>query len=75
MNKFWLNNGGVYVLVNIRGGGEFGPGWHTAAKAGKRQVGFDDLVAVAKDLIKNSITSWIAEYGVPKDYKMGKCLK
>lgn len=57
MNKVWLDNGGVYVLANIRGGGEFGPEWHTAAKAEKRQVGFDDFVAIAKDLIKNGVTS------------------
>lgn len=57
INKVWLNNGGVYVLANIRGGGEFGPEWHTAARAENRQVGFDDFVAVAKDLIKNGTTS------------------
>ncbi len=125
INKVWLNNGGVFVIANIRGGGEFGPDWHTAAVQDKRQTGFDDFVAVAKDLIESKITSpkhlgikggshggllvavsmtqhpelfgavvcevpildmvrftefaagpsWIAEYGDPKDYKMGQYLK
>ncbi len=47
----WLERGGVYVLANIRGGGEFGPKWHTAAIKEKRQTNFDDLIAVAEDLI------------------------
>ena len=53
----WLARGGVYVLANIRGGGEFGPRWHRAALREKRQRAFDDLIAVAEDLIERGITS------------------
>ena len=53
----WLERGGVYVLANIRGGGEFGPKWHTAAIKEKHQTNFDDLIAVAEDLIVRKITS------------------
>jgi prolyl oligopeptidase len=57
LGKLWLERGGVYVLANIRGGGEFGPAWHEAALKTKRQVAFDDFAAVAKDLIARGITS------------------
>jgi len=53
----WLERGGVYVLANIRGGGEFGPRWHQAALKEKRHRNFDDLIAVAEDLIARKITS------------------
>ncbi|NDY97062.1 prolyl oligopeptidase family serine peptidase [Wenzhouxiangella limi] len=53
----WLERGGVYVLANIRGGGEFGPRWHQAALKENRQRAFDDLIAVAEDLIERDITS------------------
>ncbi|MBR9974357.1 MAG: S9 family peptidase [Bacteroidetes bacterium] len=53
----WLRYGGVYVLANIRGGGEFGPRWHQAALKEKRQVAFDDFIAVAEDLISRGYTS------------------
>jgi prolyl oligopeptidase len=53
----WLEWGGVYVLANIRGGGEFGPKWHRAAMQEKHQNNFDDLIAVAEDLIARKITS------------------
>jgi prolyl oligopeptidase len=53
----WLENGGVYVLANIRGGGEFGPKWHQAGLKEKRQVVFNDFYAVAEDLIARKITS------------------
>lgn len=55
--KLWLERGGVYVLANIRGGGEFGPKWHEAGLVEKRQVIYDDFAAVAQDLIKRRITS------------------
>ena len=53
----WVSRGGVYVLANIRGGGEFGPKWHQAAMQEKHQNNFDDLIAVAEDLIERKITS------------------
>ncbi|MEX0914850.1 MAG: prolyl oligopeptidase family serine peptidase, partial [Wenzhouxiangellaceae bacterium] len=53
----WLERGGVYVLANIRGGGEFGPKWHQAALKENRQRAFDDLIAVSEDLIERDITS------------------
>jgi prolyl oligopeptidase len=53
----WLERGGVYVLANIRGGGEFGPRWHQAALKHNRQIAFDDFIAVAENLIENGITS------------------
>jgi prolyl oligopeptidase len=55
--KLWLENGGVYVLANIRGGGEFGPAWHEAGLGTKRQIIYDDFAAVAKDLIATHVTS------------------
>lgn len=53
----WLERGGVYVLANIRGGGEFGPRWHQAALKENRQRAFDDLIAVAEDLVERKVTS------------------
>ncbi len=53
----WLENGGVYVLANIRGGGEYGPKWHQAGLKAKRQHIYDDFHAVAADLIKRKVTS------------------
>nr|WP_229426300.1 prolyl oligopeptidase family serine peptidase [Pseudoduganella violacea] len=53
----WLKHGGVYVLANIRGGGEFGPRWHQAALKENRQRAYDDFIAVAQDLAKRKVTS------------------
>ena len=53
----WLNNGGIYVVANIRGGGEFGPRWHQAGLKGNRQKVFDDFIAVAEDLIARKLTA------------------
>jgi len=53
----WLEHGGVYVMANIRGGGEFGPKWHQAARREKRQTAFNDFYAVSEDLIRRKITS------------------
>ncbi len=53
----WLERGGVYVLSNIRGGGEFGPQWHQAALKGNRQRAFDDFEAIAADLVKRNLTT------------------
>jgi prolyl oligopeptidase len=55
--KLWLERGGVYVLANIRGGGEFGPSWHEAGLKTRRQRIYDDFAAVAQDLITRRITS------------------
>ncbi|MFZ6862163.1 prolyl oligopeptidase family serine peptidase [Undibacterium sp. Ji67W] len=57
LGKAWLEKGGVYVVANIRGGGEFGPRWHQAALKENRQRAYDDFAAVAKDLISSKITS------------------
>lgn len=53
----WLEAGGVYVVANIRGGGEFGPGWHQAALKQNRHKAYDDFIAVAEDLIHRKVTS------------------
>ena len=53
----WLERGGVFVLANIRGGGEFGPKWHQAALKENRQRAFDDLIAVAEDLVERRISA------------------
>lgn len=53
----WLQAGGVYVVANIRGGGEYGPAWHQAALLENRQRAYDDFIAVAEDLIKRAVTS------------------
>jgi prolyl oligopeptidase len=57
VGKLWVEQGGVYVLANIRGGGEFGPAWHEAGLKTHRQVIYDDFAAVAQDLIAKKITS------------------
>jgi len=55
--KLWIEKGGVFVLANIRGGGEFGPAWHEAGLKTNRQRIYDDFAAVAEDLIARKITS------------------
>ncbi|MDO8297273.1 MAG: prolyl oligopeptidase family serine peptidase [Caulobacter sp.] len=57
VGKLWLERGGVYVVANIRGGGEFGPAWHEAALKANRQRAYDDFFAVSEDLIARKITS------------------
>ena len=54
---FWVEEGNAYVLANIRGGGEYGPRWHEAALRENRQRSFDDLHAVAEDLIRTGVTA------------------
>ncbi|MCX2748434.1 prolyl oligopeptidase family serine peptidase [Arthrobacter sp. MI7-26] len=51
------SRGGVYVVANIRGGGEYGPAWHRAALQEKRHRAFEDFAAVARDLISRGVTS------------------
>jgi prolyl oligopeptidase len=55
--KLWLEKGGVYVLANIRGGGEFGPRWHNAGLKLNRMRVYEDFFAVSQDLIARKITS------------------
>jgi prolyl oligopeptidase len=55
--KLWLERGGVFVLANIRGGGEFGPAWHQAALNENHYKAFEDFEAVARDLAVRQITS------------------
>ncbi|MEL6183363.1 MAG: prolyl oligopeptidase family serine peptidase [Myxococcota bacterium] len=57
MGASWLEKGGVYVVANIRGGGEFGPRWHQAALKQNRNKAYEDFAAVARDLIDAGITS------------------
>jgi prolyl oligopeptidase len=57
VGKMWLERGGIYVVANIRGGGEFGPAWHQAGLRTNRQLIYDDFIAVAEDLIRRDITS------------------
>jgi prolyl oligopeptidase len=55
LGLFWAEQGGAFVLANIRGGGEYGPGWWRDALREKRQNSFDDLEAVARDLIRTGV--------------------
>ncbi len=57
IGRLWMARGGVYVLANIRGGGEFGPAWHEAGRKTERQRVFDDFAAVGRDLIARGVTS------------------
>ncbi|MFC7377545.1 prolyl oligopeptidase family protein [Brevundimonas sp. GCM10030266] len=57
VGKLWLERGGVYVIANTRGGGEFGPRWHQAALQQNRQRAHEDFQAVALDLTARNITS------------------
>lgn len=57
VGKLWLEKGGLYVMANIRGGGEFGPKWHQAALKTHRQRAYDDFIAVGEDLVKNGTTT------------------
>ncbi len=53
----WFDRGGTYVMPNLRGGGEYGPAWHTAATKLNRQRVYEDFAAVAEDLIARKVTS------------------
>ncbi|MBU1376687.1 MAG: prolyl oligopeptidase family serine peptidase [Alphaproteobacteria bacterium] len=57
LGKLWLEKGGVFVVANIRGGGEFGPRWHNAGLKLKRMAVYDDFFAVSQDLIDRKITN------------------
>ncbi len=53
---FWLENGGVFAFANIRGGGEFGEGWHEAGMLANKQNVFDDMFAASEAMVKNNWT-------------------
>jgi prolyl oligopeptidase len=55
--KLWMERGGAYVLANLRGGGEFGPGWHQTAIRENKQRTWDDFIAVGEDLVTRGFTS------------------
>lgn len=57
VGAMWLEHGFVYVVANIRGGGEFGPAWHQAALKSNRRRAYEDFIAVAEDLIARAITT------------------
>lgn len=57
IGKVWLERGGVYVLSNLRGGGEFGPEWHKSVIQENRYKVYEDNVAIAEDLIRRGITA------------------
>jgi prolyl oligopeptidase len=57
LGRLWLTRGGTYVLANIRGGGEYGPGWHTQAMREGRHKVAEDFAAVATDLVQRGITT------------------
>jgi prolyl oligopeptidase len=63
LGQFWVEEGGAFVLANIRGGGEFGPAWHESVLKENRQKVFDDLHAVAEELKASGVTSKLGVSG------------
>ncbi len=57
VGRAWTTQGGVYVVANIRGGGEYGPRWHQAALKANRLRAYEDFAAVAKDLFARKVTA------------------
>ncbi len=57
IGRAWLEGGGVLVIANIRGGGEYGPAWHQAALRANRHRAYEDFAAVAQDLIDRQVSS------------------
>ncbi|GAB3723010.1 prolyl oligopeptidase family serine peptidase [Amycolatopsis oliviviridis] len=56
IGRGWLSRGGTYVVANIRGGGEYGPAWHTSVTKAKRYKVYEDFSAVAADLVERGIS-------------------
>jgi prolyl oligopeptidase len=57
LGRGWLARGGTYVVANLRGGGEYGPEWHSRAVKENRHLVYEDFAAVARDLVANNITT------------------
>jgi len=62
LGRLWLARGGTYVLANIRGGGEYGPRWHTQAMREGRHLVAEDFAAVARDLVARGVCT-VAQLG------------
>jgi prolyl oligopeptidase len=65
IGKVWLERGGVWVVANIRGGGEFGASWHKAGMREGKRLSHDDFAAIAGDLAERGVTTpqQLAAYG------------
>ncbi|EHR51937.1 serine protease, S9A family peptidase [Saccharomonospora marina XMU15] len=57
IGRGWLARGGTYVVANLRGGGEYGPDWHSQAVKANRERVYEDFAAVATDLVARGITT------------------
>ncbi|MFT4043585.1 MAG: prolyl oligopeptidase family serine peptidase [Gordonia sp. (in: high G+C Gram-positive bacteria)] len=55
--RSWIERGGIYVIANIRGGGEYGPSWHTVAQQAGRHLVYEDFASVARDLVRRGLTT------------------
>ena len=55
--RSWISRGGIYVMTNIRGGGEYGPTWHTQALKAGRHLVYEDFAAIARDLVNRGLTT------------------
>ncbi|MYR07051.1 prolyl oligopeptidase family serine peptidase [Gordonia sp. SID5947] len=55
--RSWIARGGIYVIANIRGGGEYGPSWHTQAQKAGRHLVYEDFAAVARALVAEGLTT------------------
>ncbi|MBL7671015.1 MAG: S9 family peptidase [Bdellovibrionaceae bacterium] len=57
VGKAWIEKGGVFINAILRGGGELGPSWRTSGYKHDKQHTFDDLIAIAEDLVEKKVTS------------------